>query len=259
MLLKRKQKVHEYDPRIVPLLGLFAVVIVSIFFLSDVASQEPIGGQTNEYGCLTGAGYSWDDNVCACIRPWELDEGQREAARIAVLPLSYRVTVIGVDVFRCPGCFEVHLQRNDNGERFSVKLSNWKFQAGDSGEDANLGGGEIIEEYIEDESDSKSSAELMETAKKVSEEYAKGLYCYNTYNGASLRVVSFERVSGPDYSGTSSGLDSSKYAAVYRFDVSGEGLPEGIVGVQADLVVQYNVVTAAKISWIDEAGELISR
>ncbi|MBN2095528.1 MAG: hypothetical protein JW727_05750 [Candidatus Aenigmarchaeota archaeon] len=86
---------------------------------------EIIGGQRDEYGCLTPAGYSWDSEVGACIRAWELDEGQKKAAKIAVAPYSFGVTVTQVEPYNCEGCFLIKLERNDNQERIEVELGNW--------------------------------------------------------------------------------------------------------------------------------------
>lgn len=30
-----------------------------------------IGGKRDSHGCLTPAGYSWDEKCKVCIRPWE--------------------------------------------------------------------------------------------------------------------------------------------------------------------------------------------
>lgn len=91
-------------------------------------TAEVIGGMRDEYGCLGPAGYSWDENVSACTRAWELNETQKKAAGIAIGPLSYRVTVISVTAGKCDGCFNVSLQRNDNQNRFEVELENWTFK-----------------------------------------------------------------------------------------------------------------------------------
>ncbi len=62
-----------------------ALIIISIVFsvaqfviaehdpTTGEAEQESdmlIGGQTDEHGCLIPAGYSWDEQKQACIRPW---------------------------------------------------------------------------------------------------------------------------------------------------------------------------------------------
>jgi len=104
--------------------------MVSVIFISGCTTGgEIIGGDTDEHGCLLMAGYSWNESIGACLREWELNENQREAARIAVAPLSFYVTVTRVDVARCPGCFAVHLQRNDNRQMIQVTLENWKIKS----------------------------------------------------------------------------------------------------------------------------------
>ncbi len=84
---------------------------------------KPIGGDRDKYGCLGAAGYSWNASVGACVREWELDGNQRKAAMIAIAPLSYPVTVLGVDSLdRCQDCYVVRLQRNDNGNTMDVSV-----------------------------------------------------------------------------------------------------------------------------------------
>jgi len=100
-------------------------LILGLIFVAGCAKQQIIGGDKDEHGCLIAAGYSWNATIGACVREWELNEGQRQAAKIVVAPLSYPVTVVEVEVLRCPGCFIVHLQRNDNQEQSEIKLINW--------------------------------------------------------------------------------------------------------------------------------------
>ncbi|VVB53609.1 Kazal-type serine protease inhibitor domain protein [uncultured archaeon] len=85
-----------------------------------------IGGQKDEHGCLGPAGYSFDEAVGACTRSWEIkDESQKKAASTAVsyLGKSYALTVIQVDVYKCPGCFAVTLSKE--GEQVKLTLTNW--------------------------------------------------------------------------------------------------------------------------------------
>ncbi|MBN2423142.1 hypothetical protein JXB41_08015 [Candidatus Woesearchaeota archaeon] len=113
-------------------------IIIALLLLILIAAckkQEPIGGERDEYGCLGPAGYSWNEDVGACIRGWELDDNQREAVKTAVSFLSYRVTVLEVEVLKCPGCFIVHLQRNDNQNQFTINLADWKISDGTDQED----------------------------------------------------------------------------------------------------------------------------
>lgn len=91
---------------------------------SEVVDQ-PIGGQKDEHGCLGPAGYSYDSEIGACTRNWELDENQAKAAKIAVDYLGKEGTIINVDVMRCPGCFNVQMQLH-NGSTINIIIENWK-------------------------------------------------------------------------------------------------------------------------------------
>jgi len=76
-------------------------------------NRELIGGQVDDHGCLTAAGYGFDASVSACIRFWELSEQKRRAAAWAVstLPDNYGVVVLGVlPNSKCHNCFNVELQ-----------------------------------------------------------------------------------------------------------------------------------------------------
>jgi len=130
---------------------LMVAALASVFFACGCVIEgnnpvnnvtKPIGGERDEHGCLVPAGYSWDADVGACIRSWELDVSQKKAAKTAVAPLSFPVTVTGVDVLRCPGCFVVHLQRNDNQNQTDIRLQDWKIVQEDT--DRNMS----IEEAI---------------------------------------------------------------------------------------------------------------
>lgn len=88
---------------------------------------KPIGGERDEHGCLGPAGYGWNASLGACVREWELDDNQRKAARIAIAPLSYPVTVVGVDSMdRCMDCYVVRLQRNDNQNMLEISVEDGK-------------------------------------------------------------------------------------------------------------------------------------
>ncbi|MBN1792711.1 hypothetical protein JW826_03435 [Candidatus Woesearchaeota archaeon] len=106
---------------------LAALALTLLTACESVNNEKPIGGDKDDYGCLVGAGYSWNETVGACIREWELDESQKEAARLAVLPMSYRpITITEVETLRCPGCFNVYLQGPSGGEPTVMKFRDWK-------------------------------------------------------------------------------------------------------------------------------------
>lgn len=95
-------------------------------YIKGECEQQIIGGQTDEYGCLGPAGYSWSDEVGACIREWELDEDQRKAANLVLMPFSYRpMTVVSVETLRCQGCFRVTL-KSAGPDLIAFELVDWK-------------------------------------------------------------------------------------------------------------------------------------
>lgn len=98
------------------------VVLVIVFIVG--CTDKFIGGHRDRHGCLGDGGYSWNEEVGACIREWKLDGNQKQAAKISVAPLSYSVTITQVDVLRCPGCFMIHMQRNDNSDTLEITLEN---------------------------------------------------------------------------------------------------------------------------------------
>jgi hypothetical protein len=116
---------------IIILLIIAAAIIVINYWPKDKTDIGPIGGQTDIYGCLSGAGYSWNESIGACIREWELDNNQREAAKTAIMPLSYYVTIVEVKKQECEGCYNVKLQRNDNREMSETRIENWSFAGTD--------------------------------------------------------------------------------------------------------------------------------
>ena len=114
---------------------IFAICVMILLSLTgcgpkvDVVDgpEKPIGGERDEHGCLGPAGYSWDKDIAACIRTWELEEDDsRKAAKTAVESLGQieGLTVVEVLVARCPGCFTVKLSDADF-KQYTVKLADW--------------------------------------------------------------------------------------------------------------------------------------
>jgi hypothetical protein len=103
---------------------------VALILMTGCAKEKVIGGERDEHGCLGPAGYSWNEDIGACIREFELDESQRKAAKIAVAPISSRpMTVVEVMTLKCPGCFSVRLESIDN-HMVDIPIINW--QIGDT-------------------------------------------------------------------------------------------------------------------------------
>ena len=52
-------------------LTLALLVLCSSLLATGCTAPGPIGGDRDEHGCLTGAGYSWCDALGKCMRKWE--------------------------------------------------------------------------------------------------------------------------------------------------------------------------------------------
>jgi hypothetical protein len=83
----------------------------------DTPSEDDqlIGGQRDEHGCLGPAGYSWSEEIGACIRQWEIDSDELTlAAKTAVAQGSDEesLTVVSVEPLRCVGCYQVTFAKN---------------------------------------------------------------------------------------------------------------------------------------------------
>ena len=93
----------------------------------EVHEEPIIGGDRDEYGCLGSAGYTWNEDVGACIRTWELDDNQKIAASLAVDEIkdTKSITIIEILTARCPGCFSVKLEEGEERNSYTVTIDNW--------------------------------------------------------------------------------------------------------------------------------------
>jgi len=121
-------------------IGAIGTLALTLALRGSVYQPEAIGGQRDAHGCLYPAGYSYSEDIGACVRTWEIDdEGKARAAKAAVdyvvengMMERYALTVIKLDPMRCgdnarcEGGYNVYLERsNDTIEREVVHLSNW--------------------------------------------------------------------------------------------------------------------------------------
>ena len=109
-------------------IAIFVIALLIVAGTAIIAVNyypETIGGDKDDYGCLTGAGYSYDEEVKACTRNWELNQEDKEAVKIATAHLSYPVTVIETEKLG-EGDYKITLQRNDNQERITTEITNWE-------------------------------------------------------------------------------------------------------------------------------------
>lgn len=94
---------------------------------NDTSSQN-VGGNRDKRGCLTPAGYAFDDEVGACIRAFEMTSDIKRAARLAVenVGASYALTVASFNSYEKVGSYDITLERGLEREKVTVYIKDWK-------------------------------------------------------------------------------------------------------------------------------------
>lgn len=117
---------------IIGIVVVIAVVVVGYQFGGDqlvagIFNQHPVGGQRDAHGCLTPAGYSYDEQVGACVREFDLTDNIKQGAKIAVdyIGRSYALTLVSFNSYEDKGSFDFTFQKAD-GTQTTVKIKNWQ-------------------------------------------------------------------------------------------------------------------------------------
>ena len=86
---------------------LLVVGVLIYFWSGKEENRQIIGGDRDQYGCLTAAGYSFDTEVEACIRTFEMTPDIKKAAKIAVAEppktiMKFTIFSGSISIFRPP-------------------------------------------------------------------------------------------------------------------------------------------------------------
>lgn len=105
---------------------LFVVLIAAALgvYLLSQTQPAPIGGERDSHGCLTTAGYSFDDEVGACLRSFEMTPDIKQAAKLAVehAGRGYALTVVSFNSFEEPGAYDIFFERGEERVREAVYI-----------------------------------------------------------------------------------------------------------------------------------------
>lgn len=105
---------------------LLAVLVLPIALVAGCVNDAdgPIGGQRDEHGCLGPAGYSWDEDIGACVREWDLNDSQKQAAKTAVdyVGQEYATTITDVTAGECEDCFTVKIEQGTERDVVEVEI-----------------------------------------------------------------------------------------------------------------------------------------
>ena len=87
--------------------------------------EELMGIDVDEHGCKGNAGYTFDDNISACIGKTELDSKKRKATKIAIEHMGVKgLSLVGVEGGFGHGRYYLEFA-NIKNERYWVTLDNW--------------------------------------------------------------------------------------------------------------------------------------
>jgi len=108
------------------ILIIILLVGLWLFFSREQESEVVIGGDRDEHGCLIAAGYSFNDNVGACVRQFEMTPGIEGAARIAVTYIGkgYALTIVSFNSYEEPGAYDIMFERRMERKVETVYIRN---------------------------------------------------------------------------------------------------------------------------------------
>lgn len=92
---------------------ILVLIAIGVYVWRTPATHEPIGGERDEYGCLGPAGFSYDTEIGACARSWEMTPDIKAAAKLAVdlVGKGYALTVVSFNSYEEAGAYDIMLER----------------------------------------------------------------------------------------------------------------------------------------------------
>jgi hypothetical protein len=135
--------------------NIFIAVIVLLvagaliyFWSGKEDNSQIIGGERDSNGCLVAAGYSFDAEVEACVRAFEMTPDIKEAARIAVVfsGTEKGLTVESFNSYEEMGAYDINLRKLDdtretvyvrNGMAYPPRQINVYFYNSEKDKDSN--------------------------------------------------------------------------------------------------------------------------
>jgi hypothetical protein len=114
---------------------IVTVIALSVFTIQNLNLKDniPLTGKTiynqeEKPGCLESAGFTWDKEMNACIRSWELSDNDKKAAKIALekTKTTQPTNVIEVKNLKCEGCYDIQLLSNN--QEMNIQLTDWEVE-----------------------------------------------------------------------------------------------------------------------------------
>lgn len=80
-----------------------------------------VGNDGDSYGCKASTGYTYDADIKACARSWELNEAKKHDAIYALKAVRNKqklpetgIYIAGVRLYKCTGCSDVYVNTGDS-------------------------------------------------------------------------------------------------------------------------------------------------
>jgi len=104
-----------------------SIILFIILFYSTLNTKEPIGGQRDAYGCLSPAGYTYNETFELCVREWELDQTKIEVIQASsdYIEKEYGLTIVSIEMDNLSGIFTIWfdvLGRKKSSNYFPEKI-----------------------------------------------------------------------------------------------------------------------------------------
>ncbi len=103
-------KKQKLKPVWIIIFSVAVVLLMSIIVVRNgIHDEQIIGGERDSHGCLTPAGYSWNESLQVCLREWEISGNDRQILEYALnyTTREYSLTVLNITKGDCNGCFTV--------------------------------------------------------------------------------------------------------------------------------------------------------
>lgn len=106
---------------------IFIILFLSIYFIQKNQSGT-VGGNRDESGCLIAGGYTFDEEVGACIKSFEMTPDIMEASKTAVnhVGREYALTVVSFNSYEKNGSYDITLEKGEERNKETVYIRNWE-------------------------------------------------------------------------------------------------------------------------------------
>lgn len=119
---------------------IILLAAAALYFSLHKPIPQKIGGDLDQSGCLVGGGYTFSEEIGACVRTFELTPDISKAAKIAVdnVGRSYGLTVVSFNSYEEAGAYDIMLNHGSGTPPETIYIRNWQVAQLDEIEKTNV-------------------------------------------------------------------------------------------------------------------------